>query len=71
MKAQCALRHIHQYTMQREVVVVCWHITEMSFTKFCNVVRELEARWSLHAAQDQIVSFASLLNLLIDSFTQC
>ena len=36
-----------------------WHTIQTSVTKFCDVVRQLEARWPLHAAEDEIVSFAS------------
>ena len=36
-----------------------WHAIQISVTKFCDVVRQLEARWPLHAAEDEIVSFTS------------
>ena len=29
-----------------------WHAIQISITKFCDVVRQLEARWPLHAAED-------------------
>ena len=35
------------------------HTIQIGAIKFCDVVRQLEARWPLHAPEDEIVSFSS------------
>ena len=60
-----ARKHIAPYDMY--IIQPCnvrslsyrWHAIQISVTKFCDVVRQLEARWPLHAAEDEIVSFTS------------
>ena len=70
-----ARKHIAPYDMY--IIQHCngrslsyhWHTIQTSVTKFCDVIRQLKARWPLHAA-DRKFCFL-LLNLLINSFTQC
>ena len=43
-----------------------WYDIQTSITKFCNMVRQLEARWPLHAAENENVSFLLPLAQIVD-----
>ena len=60
-----AQKHIAPYYMYNiqphymRSLLYRWHTIQISFTKFCDVVRQFKARWPLHAAEDEIVNFSS------------